>query len=283
MLTIGDAVKLAAEKLKGISDTPSLDGRILLKEVTEKDEVFLLTHRETLLSEEEEREYLAKLSLREKGMPIAYIVGYKEFMGFRFKVNEHTLIPRPDTEIAVEKAIEMIRKKKYRKVLDLCSGSGAIGLSIAGILEFTNVTLSDINKGAISVSMENAEHLGVQQRVKFIQSDLFEKIDEKYDLIVSNPPYISGEDMEELSVSVKEYEPHSALYGGARGLDFYEEITKNAEKHLTENGMLIFEIGYDQSQEVEKMLKENGFKNIITLKDLSGHHRVVSGELLPET
>ncbi|MFH5836295.1 peptide chain release factor N(5)-glutamine methyltransferase [Proteiniclasticum sp. C24MP] len=283
MLTIGDAVKLAAEKLKEISDTPSLDGRILLKEVTEKDEVFLLTHRETLLSEEEEREYLAKLSQREKGMPIAYIVGYKEFMGFRFKVNEHTLIPRPDTEIAVEKAIEMIREKKYRKVLDLCSGSGAIGLSIAGILEFTNVTLSDINKGAISVSMENAEHLGVQQRVKFIQSDLFEKIDEKYDLIVSNPPYISGEDMEELSVSVKEYEPHSALYGGARGLDFYEEITKNAEKHLTENGMLIFEIGYDQSQEVEKMLKENGFKNIITLKDLSGHHRVVSGELLPET
>lgn len=283
MLTIGEAVKLAQEKLSGISDTPSLDGRVLLKEVLSEDEVFLLTHRETELSEKEEREYRTKLSQREKGMPIAYIIGYKEFMGFRFKVNAHTLIPRPDTEIAVEKALEVIREKKYRKILDLCSGSGAIGLSIAGILEFTNVTLSDINKEAISVSMENAKHMDVFHRVNFIQSDLFEKIDEKYDLIVSNPPYISGKDMEELSVSVKEYEPHTALYGGLHGLDFYKEITKNAGRHLTENGMLIFEIGYDQSQEVEKMLKENGFKNIITLKDLSGHHRVVSGELIPET
>lgn len=283
MLTIGDAMKLAAEKLKGISDTPSLDGRVLLKEVTEEDEVYLLTHREVELSEAEEIKYRTKLSQREKGMPIAYVVGYKEFMGFRFKVNAHTLIPRPDTEIAVEKAVSAIRERKYQKVLDLCSGSGAIGLSIAGILEFTNVTLSDINKGAISVSMENARDLGVLPRVKFIQSDLFENIEERYDLIVSNPPYISGKDMEDLSVSVKEYEPHTALYGGVQGLDFYEEIAKSAGKHLTENGMLIFEIGYDQSQEVEKMLKENGFKNIITLKDLSGHHRVVSGELIPET
>jgi len=283
MLTIGDAVKLAVERLKDVSDSPSLDARVLLKEVLKEDEVFLLTHREKILDDVEESDYLQKLALRQKGMPIAYITGYKEFMGFRFKVNEDTLIPRPDTEIAVEAAIEAINKKKYKKVLDLCSGSGAIGLSIAAILEFTNVTLSDINKGAISVSKENAEQLDVVDRVKFIESDLFEKIEEKYDLIVSNPPYINKDDMEVLSVSVKEYEPHLALYGGMTGLDFYEKITRNASGHLTENGMLIFEIGYDQSQEVENMLKDNGFKNIITLKDLSGHHRVVSGELIPET
>ncbi len=283
MLTIGDAVKLAVDKLKDISDTPSLDGRILLKEVMKEDDVFLLTHREVVLSDEQERDYLEKLLQREKGMPVAYIIGHKEFMGFSFKVNESTLIPRPDTEIAVEKAIESIRTKKYSEILDLCSGSGAIGLSIARILEFTNVTLSDINKEAILVSMENAKNMGIANRVKFIESDLFEKINEKYDLIVSNPPYISGKDMGDLSISVKEYEPHSALFGGVTGLDFYEEITKNAREHLRVNGMLIFEIGYDQSQEVEKMLKDNGFKNIITLKDLSGHHRVVSGELIPET
>ena len=283
MLTIGDAVKLAVDKLKDISDTPSLDGRILLKEVMKEDDVFLLTHREVVLSDEQERDYLEKLLQREKGMPVAYIIGHKEFMGFSFKVNESTLIPRPDTEIAVEKAIESIRTKKYSEILDLCSGSGAIGLSIARILEFTNVTLSDINKEAILVSMENAKNMGIANRVKFIESDLFEKIDEKYDLIVSNPPYISEKDMGDLSISVKEYEPHSALFGGVTGLDFYEEITKNAREHLRVNGMLIFEIGYDQSQEVEKMLKDNGFKNIITLKDLSGHHRVVSGELIPET
>lgn len=283
MLTIGDAVKLSVERLKDISDTPSLDGRILLKEVLSEDEMFLLTHRGTVLSDVEESDYLKKLALREKGMPIAYITGYKEFMGFCFKVNENTLIPRPDTEIAVETAIEAIKAKKYKNVLDLCSGSGAIGLSIAGILEFTNVTLSDINKEAISVSKENAEYMDVVGRVNFIESDLFEKIDEKYDLIVSNPPYINERDMEVLSVSVKEYEPHLALYGGMTGLDFYDRITKNAREHLTENGMLIFEIGYDQSHEVENMLKDNGFKNIITLKDLSGHHRVVSGELIPET
>ena len=283
MLTIGEAIRLAVEKLKDISESPSLDGRVLLKEVLKEDEVFLLTHREIVLNDVEESDYLHKLALREKGMPIAYITGYKEFMGFRFKVNENTLIPRPDTEIAVETAIEAIKRKKYKKVLDLCSGSGAIGLSIAGILEFTNVTLSDINKEAISVSVENAEQMDVADRVKFIESDLFEMIDEKYELIVSNPPYINEKDMEVLSVSVKEYEPHTALYGGLKGLDFYDRITKSAREHLTENGMLIFEIGYDQSQEVENMLKDNGFKNIITLKDLSGHHRVVSGELIPET
>lgn len=279
-----EALKRSVEMLSGISDTPALDARVLLKETIRKDDGFLLAHRDEELESEAEKLFFDRIRDRAEGKPVAYIIGYKEFMGFRYKVNEHTLIPRPDTEIAVEMAVDVIREKKYRKILDLCSGSGAIGLSIAKILEFTNVTLSDINKGAILVSEENAEELGVKDRVNFIVSDLFHKlVDEKFDLIISNPPYISQKDMEELSVSVKDFEPHLALYGGLRGLDFYKTISEQAKEHLTDHGMLIFEIGYDQSQEVENMLRENGFKNVITINDLSGHHRVVSGELIPET
>ncbi len=282
-MRIDEALKRSMDLLKEASDTPGLDARVLLKDALKKDDVYLLAHRDEEMDSASEESFFQMVSARAAGKPVAYILGYKEFMGFAFKVNEDTLIPRPDTEIAVEKTVEKIREKKYRKVLDLCSGSGAIGLSIAKILEFTNVTLSDINKGAILVSKENAENLGVGDRVNFIVSDLFQEIDETFDLIISNPPYISQEDMETLSVSVKDYEPHLALYGGIRGLDFYETISKQARQHLTDHGMLIFEIGYDQSQEVENMLKENGFKNVITINDLSGHHRVVSGELIPET
>lgn len=282
-MRIVEALKESQEILKGTSDTPALDARVLLKEAIKKDDVYLLAHRDEELDGEALERFFSMIRARAEGKPVAYIVGYKEFMGFRYKVNEDTLIPRPDTEIAVEKAVEVIQERKYQRILDLCSGSGAIGLSIAKILEFTNVTLSDINKGAILVSEENAEDLKVKDRVNFIVSDLFSMIDGKFDLIISNPPYISEKDMEELSVSVKDYEPHLALYGGIRGLDFYQTIAEQASEHLTDHGMLIFEIGYDQSQEVENMLRENGFKNVITINDLSGHHRVVSGELIPET
>lgn len=282
-MRIVEALRQAQGMLKEISDTPALDARVLLKEVLLKDDGYLLANRDEELDSDSLERFFEMIRARAEGKPVAYILGYKEFMGFAFWVNEDTLIPRPDTEIAVVKAIEVIREKKCRKILDLCSGSGAIGLSIAKILEFTNVTLSDINKGAILVSEENAEKLGVRDRVNFIVSDLFQKIDDQYDLIISNPPYISQEDMETLSVSVKDYEPHLALYGGIRGLDFYKTIAMQARQHLTDHGILIFEIGYDQSQEVENMLKENGFKNVITINDLSGHHRVVSGELIPET
>lgn len=283
MMNIGEGLKSGFEGLKDTSDTPQLDARVLLKEVLQKDDIFILSHRDEIMSPVQERRYMEMIEARAQGKPVAYIIGYKEFMGFRFKVNEDTLIPRPDTEIAVELAIEEIRARGYHEVLDLCSGSGAIGLSIAGILEFTNVTLSDINKGALCVSEENAEDIGVKDRVRFIHSDLFDKIPERFDLIISNPPYINESDMRELSDSVRNYEPHTALYGGVQGLDFYRRISQEAREHLTNHGMLIFEIGYDQSQEVERMLKENGFENIKTVNDLAGHHRVVSGELIPET
>ncbi len=283
MKSFRELLDLATSKLKTTSETPALDARILLKSILKKDDLYLLTHGEDLVSINEEELFFSQVEQRSQGKPIAYIIGEKEFMGLRFKVTKDTLIPRPDTEILVEEAIEQIRERDYKDVLDLCSGSGAIGLSIAKFLEFTNVTLSDINKGALLVSEANGEFLGVSHRLTYIESDLFEKIHGKFDLITCNPPYINLKDYRELSKNVKDFEPELALYGGVSGLDFYEKISKESKNHLKDGGMIIFEIGYDQSQEVEKMLKNNNFKNIKILKDLSGRDRVISGVLVPET
>lgn len=283
MNSIREALRKGADRIRETSGTPALDARVLLKHVLEKDDTYLLVHGDESLSKQEQDLYELFLQKREQGMPVAYITGSKEFMGMEFRVNESTLIPRPDTEIAVTEALEAIRSHGYRKVLDLCCGSGAIGLSIAASFEFTNVTLSDINKEALDVASENAVRLGLEERVRIMYSDLFSSIEDSYDLIVSNPPYISGEDMKKLEKTVRDYEPHLALYGGDSGLDFYRSITQQAPRYLRENGMLIFEIGYDQSSEVEKMMKEYGFKNVHTVKDFSGLSRVVSGLLIPET
>ncbi len=283
MSLIKDLLGKARGRLKEVSDTPALDARILLREVLKKDDLYLLTHGEEEVDEKLKDVFTKKLTEREEGKPMAYILGEKEFMGYSFKVTENTLIPRPDTEILVTEAIEMIKERRYEKILDLCSGSGAIGLSIAKILEFTNVTLSDINKEALFVSMENGERLGVVKRLDFVESDLFQEITGRFDLITCNPPYINLEDYNALSPGVRDYEPQMALYGGPGGLDFYEKISNQAVDYLNPEGMIMFEIGYDQRQEVEKMLKNNGFKNIKTLKDLSGRDRVVSGILIPET
>lgn len=283
MNSIRESLRKGAARMREASGTPALDARVLLKHILKKDDTYLLVHGDESLSKEEQDLYELFLQKREQGMPVAYITGSKEFMGMEFRVNEHTLIPRPDTEIAVTEALEAIRSHGYRKVLDLCCGSGAIGLSIAASFEFTNVTLSDINKEALDVASENAVRLGLEERVRIVYSDLFSSIEDSYDLIVSNPPYISGEDMKKLEKTVRDYEPHLALYGGVSGLDFYRSITQQAPRYLRENGMLIFEIGYDQSSEVEKMMKEYGFKNVHTVKDFSGLSRVVSGLLIPET
>lgn len=283
MMTIKEALSAARMNLEGASGTPVLDAKVLMMDTLNKDELFLIMNREEPLNEADGQSFMEKVRMRKEGMPVAYITGKKEFMGFIFKVTQDTLIPRADTEILVEKALEIIQRRGYRAVLDLCSGSGAIGLSIAKILDFTNVTLSDIKEEAISVSRENAQALGIMDRVNFAVSDLFLSLHGKYDIIASNPPYISRDDMAELSDTVKDFEPHTALYGGTDGLDFYREIAEKAKRYLVEDGTLIFEIGYDQGGEVMEIMKKNGFKNVDILKDLAGLHRVVFGELIPET
>ena len=183
-------------------------------------------------------------------IPIQYILGYAYFYGYKFKVNKDVLIPRPETELAVDKAIEIIREKNYSKVLDIGTGSGAIALSIA--LKYPNIQVlaSDISVYALDVAKENAKVLNVNN-VEFVISDMFSNITNKYDLIISNPPYIGYDEIDEIDEIVYKNEPHLALFTSDNGVYYYKEIIKNLDKFLNDNGTIIFEIGYKQGNVIK--------------------------------
>ncbi len=222
-------------------------------------------------SEEEYEKFLLNLNRRINGEPFAYIVGFKEFMKLKFKVNEFVLIPREDTEILVQEVIKLNKKR----ILDMCTGSGCIAISLAKYIEKSNIDAVDISKDALNIAIENAKNNNVQ--VNFIESNLFEKVNSRYELIVSNPPYIPTKDINNLMKEVKQ-EPKIALDGGNDGLDFYKKISKEAINYLEDNGILIFEIGYDEAKSVCDILKNDGYTNIKVIKDLSENDRVVIAE-----
>lgn len=236
--------------------------------------------------------YFELIDRRSKGEPVQYIMGSQEFMGLEFIVNENVLIPRQDTETLVEDALEIINtgtlrgeymdvKRKEWDILDLCTGSGAIGVSLARIANKVNVTCSDISEGAIKVAKENAQKHGVAKSVKFEQGDLFKPFSkhfrkQKFDMIISNPPYIKSSIIPTLQKEVCEHEPLSALDGGESGLDFYEKIVSGVGSHLRKSGVLLLEIGHDQGEAVSGLLSRNGeFTSIRVLKDLANRDRIV--------
>ena len=236
--------------------------------------------------------YFELIDRRSKGEPVQYIMGSQEFMGLEFIVNEYVLIPRQDTESLVEDALEIINtgtlrgedmdvKRKEWDILDLCTGSGAIGVSLARIANKVNVTCSDISEGAIKVAKENAQKHGVAKSVKFEQGDLFKPFSkhfrkQKFDMIISNPPYIKSSVIPTLQKEVCEHEPLSALDGGESGLDFYERIVSGVGSHLRKSGVLLLEIGHDQGEAVSGLLSRNGdFTSIRVLKDLANRDRIV--------
>ena len=212
---------------------------------------------------------------RKNHVPYSYITGNKEFMKLNFKVNENVLIPRADTEILVEEAINICKEFGDRQisVLDMCTGSGCIAVSLAKYVENAKVIASDVSEEALQVARENAISNNVF--VDFIKSNLFENINDRFDVIVSNPPYIKKAVIDTLDKEVKDNEPMLALDGGEDGLRFYRAISNEAKEYLYENGYLIFEIGYDQAKEVEEILNQEGYKNIRVIKDYSGNDRVV--------
>ena len=229
-----------------------------------------------ILSSDDESKIDTIVDERIKGKPLAYILGNTDFYGRNYLVNSNVLIPRPETEILVENVINIIKSSQQKlKVLDLCTGSGVIGISIA-LETHSNVHCSDISNDAIKVAKDNA--IKNNANVRFILSDLFSNINEKFDIIVSNPPYIKNDDVEYLDREVRCFEPLLALVGGNTGLEIYEKIIKQAPKYLNKSGLLCFEIGIGQSQYVKKMM-ETDFEDIKIISDYNKIERVIIGKL----
>ena len=233
------------------------------------------------LDEKLVEDYLQVVELRGNHIPLQHITKTQDFMGMTFRVNENVLIPRQDTEVLVEKALSVV--KAGDQVLDMCTGSGCIAISIAK-LKNVSVTAVDISPKALEVAKGNADNLDASN-VKFVESNLFEKLKEdstsknckKYDIIVSNPPYIKSLDVEDLMIEVKDHEPRLALDGDEDGLKFYRAITMEAKEFLKSGGYLMYEIGCDQAEDLRVIMEENGFKDIETIKDLAGLDRVCVG------
>ena len=280
-MTIREIFNTYMEELSHISDTPKLDIEILLsKALGDVDRLYIHLNLHKELTKEQLDSFNKMIQDRLKGRPIAYIVNNREFMGLDFYVEEGVLIPRPDTEPLVEEVIELVKGKENLKIVDIGTGSGAITVSLAKYIKDCQVYSLDISDKALSIGLKNAISNEVENKINFIKSNIFSGIEDKgleLDVIVSNPPYIRRADINTLHTQVKDYEPYIALEGGEDGLNFYRDITRESVKYLKDKGILAFEVGYDQAEDVSEILKHNGYTNIYTKKDLQGIDRVVIG------
>ena len=277
-MTIKELITIGEKRLDdaGIHDA-SNDARELLSFVTGRDRTGLIMYINTEVSNGTAQEYYDLIEERASRVPLQHITGEQEFMGYRFKVTKDVLVPRMDTELLVEEAAK--RAILGARILDLCTGSGIIGISLKKICFGAEVTMTDVSDAALEVAKENAE--ANKAEVRIIKSDMFEGLDpgEKFTMIVSNPPYIPSEVIGELDTEVKDHDPLIALDGGKDGLDFYRIIAKEAPEHLLPGGHLLLEIGYDQGETVPALLAEAGFRDIEVIKDLAGNDRVVAAVL----
>ncbi|MEI8217378.1 MAG: peptide chain release factor N(5)-glutamine methyltransferase [Eubacteriales bacterium] len=286
-ISIREAINVATTRLTvAESESPKLDAEVLLAYFLKVDRSFLFAHYADDLDEKRSDSFFEIIDRRASGMPVAYIIGRKEFMGISFKVNENVLIPRPDTEIIVEETIKIANEHQKGlgnlEILDLCCGSGAIAVSLAYYLNKAKLTATDISSAALNVARENAKDYKLSGKIKFVQGDLFSPFRSKglgkthFDMIISNPPYIKSEVISTLQREILEHEPMIALDGGESGLDFYIKIIEKAPDFLKKNGYLILEIGHDQKDQILQLLDKIGqFREYRVAKDLAGHDRVV--------
>lgn len=211
-------------------------------------------------------------------MPIQQILGFAYFMGDKFKVSKDTLIPRDETEILARKAIDVINKNNLKSALDIGTGTGILACTIAKYT-LSKSTALDVSDNALKIAEENIKNLNLSEKVKTLKSNLFEKVSEKYDLIVSNPPYIPLSEKATIQKEVT-FDPDLALYTkDEKGLEFYEKISKNAKNYLNKNGYLLFEMGLGQSEDIKQTLEQEGYKNIQIEKDLAGIDRVIIAQI----
>jgi len=280
--TISEALSYGCEQLK-ISNIESFlsDSLILLCHTLSCDKTYLIVNKNQAVSPEDFLKYSEYIKLRKENMPVKYITGICEFMSLDFIVNKHVLIPRTDTEILVEEVLKRNESSKKLKILDLCCGSGCIGISLAHYFKNSIVTLVDISEEALKVTEQNISKHNLSHRVSALKRDILSQgVDGSFDIIVSNPPYINDEDYERLEPDVKLYEPKGALLSEKDEYKFYKRIIDDFSPLLEENGQMYLEMGYNQSAFLEKyMRKSNKFSNIEIIKDFGGINRVLRGEL----
>ena len=284
-MVINELIKLGVEELKDREfSNPMLETRLILAKLLNVDKSFVYAYGEKEVSGEVADKFIMMIKQRSKGYPFQYLMNEKEFMGLDFYIEEGVLVPRADTEILVEYVIDYINeeyKDQNIKVLDLGIGSGAISLSIAN--RFPNILVYGVDIDSIPIRVANINKKRFNlSNVEFLMGDMFEPIEKigakkVFQIIASNPPYIPKDEIEKLQDEVKTYEPRLALDGGDDGLKFYREITSKSREYLVENGLLIYEIGFNQANDVKSILIQEGFKDIKILKDLQGLDRVVLG------
>lgn len=275
-MTYREAIELGEKILNmaNIVDAKN-DAWLLLTAACKIDHTFYYMHMDEDMDSQQVKEFECLIKKRAEHIPLQYITGEQEFMGMTFHVNSNVLIPRQDTETLVEQALKRVKPGMH--ILDMCTGSGCVLISILKNAPGTTGLGCDVSKQALIVAKENAKRNDVS--AEFERSDLFENVIDKFDMIVSNPPYICTDIIPTLMPEVAQFEPLIALDGKEDGLYFYRRIVSESKEYLNESGMLLFEIGYDQGQEVSDMMKEAGFSDVCVIKDLARNDRVVYGML----
>lgn len=275
-----EVINWLESSLETVSESAKIEARQMMTHVMGYTTLDLILNQQVEIEAVHLQTLKTLLERRLNGEPLQYILGAQVFYGYEFRVDESVLIPRPETEVLVEKVLELVQNNYQGKtvsILDMGCGSGAIGISIALCAKKARVHAVDISDRALATCRENALQLGALDYMRFSQSDYFSSLpDEVYDIIVSNPPYIPLSDRGTIKKEVDGFEPHLALYGGADGLDAYKRIIPDAKQYLSQDGYLVFEAGHDQSEAILELMKKHQYKNCLTFKDLNGIERFIA-------
>ena len=277
MPSVAELLIDAAEHLRSgpHSDRNRADAELLLMHVLERNRAWVLTHAEAIPSDQQAGRFIKLIERRYRGEPVQYIIGETEFYGLPFTVTPDVLIPRPDTEHLVEKALELARATERARIVDVGTGSGAIAVALAHELPDAEITAIDLSEAALQVARGNATRNGVEDRVRFLVGDLLAPVaSERFDLVVSNPPYVPDTDRASISVEVREFEPALALFGGADGLSAHRLLLPAAYGALVSGGFIAIEMGFSQADAIEELLRKSGFVDVGVTADLQGIPRV---------
>jgi len=282
-VTLAEAINNAANLLSAAGITNArLDAEVLLSHIIKKDRVWLITHRDDVLDDRHQRDFDGSIQRRTRREPLQHIIGNQEFWGLEFRVTPDVLIPRPETEFIIEAALEFAQdRNKPVRILDLCTGSGCIAVTLVKELPAARVIATDASEKALAVARENARGHGVSEHIRFLLGDLFEPLEEldirgRIDIIVSNPPYVQAGDLPTLQPEVRDYEPLMALISGPEGTEMAIRIIRIAPEYLKKNGALIMEMGMGQAGALTRMVEATGsYAKPEIVKDLAGIERVI--------